>query len=76
MIFQGPKAGPGSWQIRAHFIYMTPLHGVGKKVQNFLFGPPFRKAGYGPVSLRGLLFLFADLILMNMTMKVFINWIV
>ena len=41
--FQGPKVGPGPQPIKAHFICMTSLHKVGKKVQNFWFGPPLYK---------------------------------
>ena len=41
--FQGPKAGPRPWPIRAHFICAISLCKVGKQVQNFWFGPPLYK---------------------------------
>ena len=37
------KVGPGPRPVRAHFIHTTLQHGVGKKVQNILFGPPLYK---------------------------------
>ena len=40
---QGPQVGPGPQPIKAHFICMTPLCVVSKKVQNFWFEPPLYK---------------------------------
>ena len=42
--FQGPKAGPGPQPIRAHFICMTPLHGVGKNQPKNSGLPPLTKS--------------------------------
>ena len=40
---------PGPQPIKAHFVHMTSLCKVGKKVQMFWFRPPpLQKAGYGP----------------------------
>ena len=53
--FQGPKVGPGLQPIRAQFVRTTSLCEVGTKIQNFQFGPPLQKAGYGPGTLTKLL---------------------
>ena len=42
MSFQDPKVGPGPQPVRAHFVHMTPLGGVGKNGQKY-FGPPINQ---------------------------------
>ena len=69
MSFQGPKVGPGHQPIKAHFVCMTSLCEVGKKVQNFWFGPPLYK------KLATALFIAVKLFIMLFTLfHFFIAW--
>ena len=45
--FQGPKVGSGPRPIRAHFVHMTLLHGVGKNWPK-KFGVPLTKSWICP----------------------------